>query len=157
MITEVAVGKVYRGPGPTCESDVKAIAFGSTAAKTLLSLEAANADWSIFQPLNPPNVEAFWALKNNLTPINLETWGVLPPSPKEVDAALIVMTDVNRYPVYVHCQHGVDRTGFICAAYRVKVQGWTYEAAEAEWMKLGFHNWCFFWWKPFLKRYLGVK
>jgi protein tyrosine phosphatase (PTP) superfamily phosphohydrolase (DUF442 family) len=35
-------------------------------------------------------------------------------------------------PVLVHCRHGADRTGAVCAAYRVAVEGWTPQAALAE-------------------------
>ena len=41
-------------------------------------------------------------------------------------------------PCLVHCQHGADRTGVICAAYRVCVQGWTKEAAIDEMRNGGF-------------------
>jgi hypothetical protein len=34
--------------------------------------------------------------------------------------------------VYVHCQHGMDRTGFAVAAYRILVDGWTADRAMAE-------------------------
>lgn len=42
--------------------------------------------------------------------------------------------------LYVHCKHGVDRTGFMIAVYRMKVQNWTYERAEEEWFSNGFHK-----------------
>jgi protein tyrosine/serine phosphatase len=35
-------------------------------------------------------------------------------------------------PVYVHCQHGMDRTGFAVAAYRVAVQDWDADRAMTE-------------------------
>jgi protein tyrosine phosphatase (PTP) superfamily phosphohydrolase (DUF442 family) len=35
-------------------------------------------------------------------------------------------------PVYVHCKHGMDRTGLAVAAYRIVVQGWDAERALAE-------------------------
>ena len=34
--------------------------------------------------------------------------------------------------VYVHCRHGMDRTGFAVAAYRIVVEGWDARAAMAE-------------------------
>jgi protein tyrosine/serine phosphatase len=44
-------------------------------------------------------------------------------------------------PVLVHCHHGADRTGLICALYRILTQGWTREAALAELTEggYGFH------------------
>jgi tyrosine-protein phosphatase SIW14 len=34
--------------------------------------------------------------------------------------------------VYVHCKHGMDRTGLAVAAYRIAVQGWDADRALAE-------------------------
>jgi hypothetical protein len=34
--------------------------------------------------------------------------------------------------VYVHCQHGMDRTGYAVAAYRILVDGWDADRAMAE-------------------------
>ena len=39
-------------------------------------------------------------------------------------------------PVLIHCHHGADRTGVICALYRMVFQGWPREEAIAE-MTLG--------------------
>jgi len=45
-------------------------------------------------------------------------------------------------PVLVHCWHGSDRTGALCALYRVVFQGWTREAAIDELINggYGFHD-----------------
>lgn len=40
--------------------------------------------------------------------------------------------------VFVHCEHGQDRTGLVVAAYRVS-QGWSKASAQAEMMECGFH------------------
>jgi protein tyrosine/serine phosphatase len=40
---------------------------------------------------------------------------------------------------YVHCEHGQDRTGLVCACFRVWVQRWSKASAQSEKMKLGFH------------------
>ena len=39
----------------------------------------------------------------------------------------------------IHCEHGQDRTGMVCACYRMLIQGWTYRAARAEMDAMGFH------------------
>ena len=41
-------------------------------------------------------------------------------------------------PFLIHCTHGADRTGVMCAAYRICVQGWTKEEAIAEMKNGGF-------------------
>ena len=44
-------------------------------------------------------------------------------------------------PVLVHCHHGADRTGLICALYRMLSQGWSRDAALEELVHggYGFH------------------
>jgi hypothetical protein len=51
---------------------------------------------------------------------------------------LRIATDRSRGTVYVHCRKGADRTGFMCAVYRVVVQGWSRDAAIAEMTQGGF-------------------
>lgn len=72
--------------------------------------------------------------------IHLKLSDFLPPSAADVKDALAVLTSPLKTPVYVHCLHGVDRTGFVCAAYRVLVQNWPVENAVAEMKSLGFHT-----------------
>lgn len=60
------------------------------------------------------------------------------PERKEVVRFLQIVTDPKRTPVLVHCQHGADRTGTLCALYRVSVQGWTKEEAIREMTRGGF-------------------
>jgi tyrosine-protein phosphatase SIW14 len=48
--------------------------------------------------------------------------------------------------IFVHCQHGVDRTGLMIAAYRMAEQDWTPEQAQQEMIAYGFdyvhRTWC---------------
>jgi protein tyrosine phosphatase (PTP) superfamily phosphohydrolase (DUF442 family) len=60
------------------------------------------------------------------------------PERKEVIEFLKIATDPGQTPVLVHCQHGADRTGALCACYRVIVQGWTKEEAIREMTDGGF-------------------
>jgi protein tyrosine phosphatase (PTP) superfamily phosphohydrolase (DUF442 family) len=59
---------------------------------------------------------------------------------EEEDAVkfLQIVTNPKRSPVLVHCQHGADRTGTMCALYRVAVQGWSKEEALKEITQGGF-------------------
>ncbi len=75
---------------------------------------------------------------------------IFAPHPAIVAKALDLMSDLDRH-VYVHCLSGVDRTGFVCAAYRMRVQKWTYSDALAEWKKSR-HPW-YFYWEHELKKY----
>jgi protein tyrosine/serine phosphatase len=67
--------------------------------------------------------------------IYMKTW-----HPEEEDAVrfLQIVTNPKRTPVLVHCQHGADRTGIMCALYRVAVQNWKKEEALHEMTQGGF-------------------
>jgi protein tyrosine/serine phosphatase len=60
------------------------------------------------------------------------------PVTGDVVRFLKIVTDPNHTPVFVHCQHGADRTGTMCAVYRIAVQGWSKDEAIAEMTKGGF-------------------
>lgn len=53
---------------------------------------------------------------------------------------LYILASQQHGPVYIHCLHGQDRTGLVCAHYRVKVQGWDIEKAIQEMYDMGFHK-----------------
>lgn len=65
----------------------------------------------------------------------------------ELDSAKIVMVMRLLYaglkigPVLVHCHHGADRTGLICALYQMMSQGWNRDAAVEQLIHggYGFH------------------
>ncbi len=60
------------------------------------------------------------------------------PEEEETVRFLQIVTNPKRSPVLVHCQHGADRTGTMCALYRVAVQGWSKEEALKEMAQGGF-------------------
>jgi protein tyrosine/serine phosphatase len=51
---------------------------------------------------------------------------------EDVIEFLKLVKDEAKGPFFVHCEHGVDRTGFMCAIYRIVIQGWDKEKALAE-------------------------
>lgn len=59
-------------------------------------------------------------------------FNVWQPDEDQVVQFLRVVADVDRQPVYVYCYHGADRTGMMCAVYRIVVQGWSKEEAIYE-------------------------
>jgi len=67
--------------------------------------------------------------------IYMKTWH---PEEEEAVRFLQIVTNPKRSPVLVHCQHGADRTGTLCALYRIAVQGWTKEEAVREMTQGGF-------------------
>lgn len=65
----------------------------------------------------------------------MKTWH---PELEDAVKFLKIVTDPARQPVLVHCQHGADRTGTMCAIYRIVVEGWTKEAAIREMTEGGY-------------------
>jgi tyrosine-protein phosphatase SIW14 len=61
------------------------------------------------------------------------------PDDASIARFLSIVTDPNNQPVFVHCQHGADRTGAAVASYRIVAQGWTPKQAEQELARFGFH------------------
>ena len=64
--------------------------------------------------------------------------GADPPTPKQVATLLAALDDAPQHPVFVHCQHGADRTGCMVGIYRETRQGWTFPQAWAEMRRDGF-------------------
>ena len=60
------------------------------------------------------------------------------PEWKEAVRFLQIVTNPKRTPVLVHCLHGADRTGTLCALYRVAVQGRSKQEAIRELTEGGF-------------------
>lgn len=71
--------------------------------------------------------------------ISVQAWEA---EEEEVIDFLRIATDPAHQPVFVHCKHGADRTGMMCAIYRIVVQGWSKDEAIEEMTTggYGFHK-----------------
>ena len=49
-----------------------------------------------------------------------------------IRTAYAVLTDPAAQPIYVHCQAGRDRTGFLVGLFRIRDQGWPIDRVLAE-------------------------
>jgi protein tyrosine/serine phosphatase len=58
---------------------------------------------------------------------------------EDVIGFLKIAADTNSLPIFVHCQRGADRTGMMCAMYRVVICNWTKEEAIREMKEGGFN------------------
>jgi protein tyrosine/serine phosphatase len=112
---------LYRGAQPAPEGFKTLQAMG---VKTVVNLRSSHTDDDEIGTL---------ALKK--VRIRCKAWD---PEGDEVDVFLKVVADPANHPVFVHCQHGADRTGLMCAIYRMAIQGWTREQAVEEMTKGGF-------------------
>ena len=58
--------------------------------------------------------------------------------PCAVDEVLELMDDPGNFPMLIHCQAGLHRTGVVAAIYRMEYEGWTREEALRELRLHGF-------------------
>jgi protein tyrosine/serine phosphatase len=112
---------LYRGAQPTAVGMRQLKAMG---VKTVLNLRSFNSDR---EELGDTGL----AYEH----ISMKAWH---PEREDIIRFLQITTDKNRTPVFVHCQHGADRTGLMCAVYRVAVCGWTKPEAIREMTQGGF-------------------
>jgi protein tyrosine/serine phosphatase len=61
------------------------------------------------------------------------------PKPAQVERFLELVRDPSLHPIYVHCLHGVDRTGVMMVVYRMEIAGWSNAHAVAEMDHFGPH------------------
>ncbi|MDR3708443.1 MAG: tyrosine-protein phosphatase [Capsulimonadaceae bacterium] len=116
---------LYRGAAPTPEGLREIKAMGVT---TVVDLRIA-----------PKTVAKERALVKGLGMgfVNLPM-GSDPPTPKQVEAFLAAANAAPAHPLYVHCQHGADRTGCMFGIYRVVHDRWSYARAYKEMRHYGF-------------------
>lgn len=144
---EVSPG-LYRGARPSQEDVAELREMG---IKTILDLEAG-----LFSTeTDAVKLERDWAAAAGLNFEHVPLGPLGAPRADRVDAALAVLRDPTKRPILVHCKAGVDRTGFVVAAYRVRVEGWTPEQAYEEMVRLGFHGFLF-WWVGAFFEYVGA-
>ena len=116
---------LYRGAQPTAEGIKELEKLG---IKTIVNLRSSHTDKGILGKF------AIAVEPISTTPLTIRE--------EDVVRFLRIVTDKRRQPVFVHCQYGADRTGVMCAAYRVIVDGWTKQQAIDEMTKgdFGFHS-----------------
>ena len=116
---------VYRGAAPTTEGLKRLKEMG---VKTVIDLRIA-----------PKTVQKERAevARLGMKWINLPM-SEAPPTQAQVDALLVALKSAPSEPVFVHCQHGADRTGCMLGIYRETQQGWDFDKTYAEMRKYGF-------------------
>jgi len=62
------------------------------------------------------------------------------PRDADVAAVLNILKDSKYYPIFIHCQHGQDRTGLVMGLFRVFIENWTPGDAYQEMLDKGFHK-----------------
>ncbi|NLI45954.1 MAG: dual specificity protein phosphatase family protein [Acidobacteria bacterium] len=114
--------ELYRGAQPTAAGMAQLRALG---VRTVVNLRSSHSDDRLLEGAG---------LRYVAIPVTATSIG-----DDDVARFLRVVADPAAQPVFVHCQHGADRTGLMVAMYRVVVQDWPREAAIDEMVRGGFH------------------
>ena len=112
---------LYRGAQPTKQGFQNLSKLG---IKTIINLRESRSDFDTISDSNfiYEQIDTLaWDLKD-----------------KDVSRFLQIVRDKQKQPVFVHCRRGADRTGTMCAVYRIIVEDWSKEQAIAEMTKGGF-------------------
>lgn len=116
---------LYRGAQPTAEGMRQLRELG---IKTIVDLRSLHSDR-----------DEMGDLQFNYEQIAMKAWHA---EDEDVVRFLKIVSDRSNAPFFVHCEHGADRTGTVCAVYRIAVQGWSKEEALKEMRDggYGFHG-----------------
>ncbi len=112
---------LYRGAQPTAKGMMQLKTMG---IRTVINLRAERSDTNELSGTGL-NGEHFL----------MEAWH---SDEEDVVRFLKIVGDTNNLPAFVHCKRGADRTGLMCAMYRLVICGWTKEAAIREMREGGF-------------------
>jgi protein tyrosine/serine phosphatase len=112
---------LYRGAQPTAEGMKELQKMG---VRTVVNLRLLHSDR-----------DELGDLPLHYIRIKVEAWD---PEEDEVVRFLKAAVDPENAPLFVHCRHGADRTGMMCAIYRMVVQGWSRAEALDEMIRGGF-------------------
>lgn len=106
---------LYRGAQPTREGFMELKKMG---IKTIINLRQHHTDKKMIVGMG-------------FNYFNIPT-STTKPDRTRYQKALSIMDNPAMWPVFVHCQHGADRTGSAVALYRVTIQKWETEEAIRE-------------------------
>ncbi len=116
--------RLYRGAQP---SDEALRGLKLLGIRSVINLRAAGED---------ARQEAVLAQAIGLTYTNVPLNGIRAPKHQEIWKALAIIESLPG-PVFVHCQHGCDRTGTLIACYRIQYERWSNQAALEEARRYG--------------------
>jgi len=126
--------RLYRGPHPTDVNELKK--FGITLC---IDLQTAWDEISFTEDMQLHD-EGIAVAHLPIGDFRFPTWDYL------FHILHTITTELDRGgAVYVHCTHGVDRTGLVCCLFRIAVSGWKVEDAIQEWLDRGMHKFPYQW------------
>jgi len=139
---------IYRGGRPT-EAGLEFLKskFG---IKTVINLQGGDLQKKLLRPYIkltekgelPENIkkEGVIAEKLGMVYLNYPLNSLANITEQEsvwIQDILVIISDPTLQPVYIHCEHGHDRTGMIIALERVINEDWSIDRAKMEWRALG--------------------
>lgn len=113
---------LYRGAQPTAEGMASLKQLG---IKTIINLRDLHSDRDEIGD-------------NSFNYIHIR-FNAFAPSDENTEQFLRALNDPANLPAFVHCAHGADRTGTMCALYRIFFQGWDKEKAITELTEGGYN------------------
>src|SRR5437588_2560557 len=116
---------VYRGAQPDAAGVKRLQDLG---IKTIINLRMPKDGWA---------GEALAAQAGGILYTNVPLRGFGRPTDEQVRTVLATIDSLPG-PVFIHCQHGCDRTGTIVACYRMKHDQWALDQALKEASQYGF-------------------
>lgn len=105
--------------------------FAKMGGKTVLSLETYESYKDVIDQ------EKSWVEQVGMKFLSFPMISTEQPTLTEIRKALDMIRDSSNQPILVHCHYGRDRTGIVIAAYRIKVQGWSFNQAVGEMAQYG--------------------
>jgi protein tyrosine phosphatase (PTP) superfamily phosphohydrolase (DUF442 family) len=111
--------QLYRGAQPDAAGVKRLHELG---VKTIINLRMPGDSWK---------AEATEAIAHGILYTNVPFRGFGRPTDAQVNQVLDLIASLPG-PVFIHCQHGCDRTGTVIACYRIRHDGWSRDNAMKE-------------------------
>jgi len=119
---------LYRGAQPTAEGYRKLKEMG---VKTVINFRSHHSYKKDIEAAGMTCVEL---------PLQADMIGSEPPTEEQLKSFFEIVLDPASQPVFIHCMGGKDRTGTLCAVYRMETAGWSKDEAIEEMQSFGFHD-----------------
>lgn len=145
---QLVTNNLYRGPRPKSHEDLKPFNIG-----VVVDLQSG-----AYEKITNTKYEYEDPGDFLMTHINMFCGDMWPPSAPEVDRFMKIVLNAQHWGVnvYVHCLHGKDRTGFMCAVYRMIICKWSFKEAVKEMFSFKFHKFPYIFWLLWLRKYKNM-
>src|SRR4051812_48335547 len=126
---------LFRGPRPKSLEELKANKITTIIDLETGAYEKFHNDW--YETAG----HELW--ENGINLIRFPLFDIWPPNRYQICWIFAEIDKASLRPgsILIHCKSGVDRTGFVVAAWRMYRQKWSLAAAANEWIMEGAHWW----------------